>query len=108
MMQVAVNCFVKEARRKLVVGPIGCLVRKSVTPYPWRNTGLPWCTTSTAAPGALLDFSEPKTASIWPDETRVEDRLAQKLKVAGSSIARLLGNITRPPASRQAGGSSKT
>jgi len=66
---MAVNCLVNEARRKSVPGPMGCFVRKSVTPYPPRNTGLPLYTISTAAPGASFDFSVLKIASTWPEPT---------------------------------------
>src|SRR5271166_284623 len=77
-MLAAVNCLVNEARRKFVSASIGRRVRRSLTPYPRRKTGRPLRTTSTAAPGALLDFSELKMASIWVGETWAEQRLGKK------------------------------
>src|SRR5579872_2280259 len=73
MMHIAVNCLVNEARRKLVCESMRCLVRRSVTPYPWRKNGMPSCTTSTDTPGASLDFNDAKTASICADETWAGD-----------------------------------
>src|SRR5438270_9598294 len=69
MMAAAVNCLVKDARRKFVEGSMGCFVRRSVTPYPRRKTGFPLRMTRTAAPGALLDFRGAKTASMRVEET---------------------------------------
>src|SRR5207245_7861893 len=90
MMQVAVNCLVKEASRKSVTGLIRARVRRSVTPYPRRNTGLPLLTTRTAAPGALVDFNDSNTASIWLLENWAEAE-AQRMthetrKASGSRV----------------------
>src|SRR5437763_1429860 len=85
MMQVAVNCLVKEASRKLVLGSMECSVRSSVTPYPWRKTTCPWRMTRTAAPGALLDFSEEKTSSICVDETWAEQK-APRIRSVNSAV----------------------
>src|SRR5581483_4217648 len=109
MMQVAVNCLVKEASRKLVSGRIGVRVRKSVTPYPSRKTTCPWRTTSTAAPGASLDFSEEKRWSIWADETWAKEKEPRSSNVNNPEIPNLLGKaLTRWPAWLRAGGSSGT
>src|SRR5271166_3574975 len=88
-MQAAVNCLVNEARRKLVWASILVRVRRSVTPYPRRNATRPLRTTSTAAPGALLDFSGAKIASIWlgetwPEAKTVEEKIAKPSSAAAS------------------------
>src|ERR1700729_928226 len=92
MMAAAVNCLVNDASLKFVLASIGRRQRKSVIPYPRRNPGFPLRTTRTAAPGALLDFSEAKTASIWSAETWAEavtiDRLtAEKAKANSTADA---------------------
>src|ERR1700751_5287931 len=69
MMHAAVNCLVNDARRKSVCGVMGCMARRSVTPYPRRKAGLPSRTTSTAAPGALLDFRGAKMGSMRSEGT---------------------------------------
>src|SRR6478736_3257905 len=108
MMQVAVNCLVKEASRKLVFGSMGVRVCRSVTPYPCRKTTCPWRTTSTAAPGALLDFSEEKRSSTWADETWAKEKEPRSSNVNNAVITNLLGKaLTRWPAWLRAGGSSK-
>src|ERR1700741_3439560 len=89
MMHVAVNCLVKEASRKSVTGLMRVRVRRSVTPYPRRNTGLPLLTTRTAAPGALVDFNESNTASIWLLETWPETearRMTHETRKASGSL----------------------
>src|ERR1700686_4721285 len=79
MMQAAVNCFVNDARRKFVCASIGRRVRRSVTPYPWRKTGLPLRMTRTAAPGAVAELSGAKMASIWVEETWAGVVAAEKI-----------------------------
>src|SRR5271157_2066039 len=90
MIQVAVNCLVNEASRKFVFASMGWRVRRSVTPYPRRKTGRPLWTTSTAAPGALLDFSEAKMASIWVEETWGDAETAEKARVRSRAFASLV------------------
>src|SRR5260370_8689104 len=85
MIAVAVNCLVKEAKRKFVFASIGRKVRRSVTPYPRRNTGCPSRTTRTAAPGAWLDLREEKMASTWVDETCADARIEKKANVTVTS-----------------------
>src|SRR5208337_1132120 len=89
MMQAAVNCLVNEASRKFVFASMGRRVRRSVTPYPRRKTVLALRTTSTAAPGALLDFSEAKMASIWLEETWAEVETAEKARARSNAGASL-------------------
>src|SRR6266567_7827895 len=72
MIAVAVNCLVNDARRKFVLASMGCRVRRSVTPYPRRKTGLPSRTTRIAAPGALVDLRDAKMVSICVEETWAE------------------------------------
>src|SRR5580658_3892455 len=86
MMQAAVNCLVNDARRKLVFASMGCRERRSVTPYPRRNTGRPLRTTRTAAPGSSLDLSVEKIESIRLAETcRVEICAAAKASASATS-----------------------
>src|SRR5271167_344724 len=89
MMAVAVNCLVKEARRKFVFASIGRRVRRSVTPYPRRNTGCPLWITRTAAPGAVLDFRGAKMASIWEGETWAAAEKAKRTRATRSVFASL-------------------
>ena len=86
-MQAAVNCLVNDASRKFVCASIGRKVRRSVTPYPRRKMGLPLRTTRTAAPGAVVDFSEEKTASIWAGETWAEEVTADKISANHNLVA---------------------
>src|SRR5689334_1388941 len=94
MIQVAVNCLVKEASRKLVFDSMGCRVRRSVTPYPWRKTTCPWRTTSTATPGALLDFSEAKRSSICVDETWAQEKEPRISNVNSAVVPNRLGKAS--------------
>ena len=50
-MHAAVNCLVTEPTRKTISGRIGTASSTSARPYPFRSTGRPSWTTSTAAPG---------------------------------------------------------
>src|SRR5580700_3256574 len=92
MMQAAVNCLVNDARRKLVFAPMGSRVRRSVTPYPRRNTGRPLRTTRTAAPGASLDLSVEKMESIrlaetWPVE------ICAAVKASANATSNVVVNV---------------
>src|SRR5579871_1283216 len=109
MMHAAVNCLVKEASRKFVCASIGRRVRRSVTPYPWRNTALPFLMTITAAPGASDDFSGAKIASICDDETCAKtDRAKRKtirtmttsLNFIRTMLRRGLNTSSKPDATR--------
>src|SRR5271169_732413 len=93
MMHAAVNCLVNDASRKLVCSSIFVRVRRSVTPYPRRKTVPPLRTTSTAAPGALLDFSGAKMASIWREETWAEAVTAEKTSADSNAVASLIFTV---------------
>src|SRR5580658_8277732 len=97
MMQAAVNCSVNDARRKLVFASMGCRVRRSVTPYPRRNTGRPLRTTRTAAPGASLDLSVEKMESIWLVETWLVDtclvEICAEAKASASATSKAAPNV---------------
>src|ERR1700684_482028 len=87
MMQAAVNCLVNDARRKSVCASILVLLRRSVTPYPRRKTTRPLRTTSTAAPGASLDFSAAKMASIWLEDTCADEAAEEKTAKTSNPVA---------------------
>src|ERR1700722_2553739 len=94
MTAAAVNCLVKEARRKFVCASIRCWVRRSVTPYPRRKAGLPLWTTRTAAPGASVDFRESKIASILVEETWAGALPENKASADSSAILSLVFNAS--------------
>src|ERR1700680_4080864 len=108
MMEAAVNCLVNEARRKFVFASMGRRVRRSVTPYPRQKTGCPLRTTRTAAPGASLDFSDAKMASIrlvrtWA-ATTVETTTAHRKHAAASRGLKSLSSQhpdSRPDSTRK-------
>ncbi len=61
---MAVNCFVTEARRRLVSGSMRSRDRRSRTPYPRAKTVFPSFRTSTATPGSSGRTCCPIKASV--------------------------------------------
>src|ERR1700740_365588 len=65
MMAMAVNCLVKEAKRKFARTSIFVFVHRSRTPYPRSKTVLPFCRTNAARPGASREVTTRKSESTF-------------------------------------------
>src|SRR5260370_31181806 len=91
-MQAAVNCWVREAMRNLVVGELRTLHSSSAKPYPFSNSIFPFIPTSTeprneffaasaaryASARSKAGFVEPPCPYTHPEQWRMARRTRER------------------------------